>query len=234
MKCNQNAAAVISEVTSKLNKFKNLHSSISATLYARCLEIEIESGGNNPRYRYQFNSPDPDVLDLYETLKLDQTKVGKLFWAVDDPYADILLTLTAAGLKIQDELMARTAFFLILARLWNRAVDKDIPEGIDHAVMREAMEKHMTLQNPLKKHKTPFYLLTDHLLPKQLDQFRNGVVSDPARVTNLLYTDTCRQIEHLFRGNYIMLNIKAKTRRYFTGIEPFYRQMEAELMKAAA
>ena len=233
MKLNKKAAIIIADVTNNLNKYKNLHISISTALYARCLEIEIDSGGDDPRYKYHFNQPETDVLSFYDTLKIDQAKVGQIFWAVNDPYTDVLLTLTASGLTIPDELMARTAFFLILAQLWNLAVGRYIPEGIDDAVMRQVINKKMALRDLLKKHQTPFYLLADHVMPNQLDRFRNEVVADPARVTNLLYTDTSRRIDHLFRANYIVTDIKAKQRRYFTGIEPFYRQIQAELMEAA-
>ena len=234
MKLNKKAAIMISDVINNLNKDKNLHSFVTRYLHTRCLNVEIESGGYNPRCRYRFNKPETDVLSLYETLKIDQTKVGQIFWAVNDPYSDVLLTLTAAGLKIQDELLASAAFFLILAQLWNQTVDRYIPEGIDEIIMLEAMDKKMTLKDQLKRHKTPLYLLADYLLPKQFNQFSTGVVADPARMTNLLYTDTCRRIERIFRANYILTDIKANKRRYFTGIEPYYRQMQAELVKAAA
>jgi hypothetical protein len=232
MDMNENAVNAFITVKSNLKQYVDMRSLVIRTIGKQVLDIEVDSSGDYPRSRYLFELEEPGIISLYDTLKLEKSESDNLFPSVADSFTNLLMLLTAVGIRMRDNLLAHKAFFLVLAKTWNLAVGEHFPEGIDDSLLEMAID--MSQDEMLKKYQTPFNLLTGYMLPKLLDPYTQTKGINAMGVVDLLHIEAYRQIDNLFRRQYIVLDSETKQRRCINGIGPFYREVDASLKKTVA
>lgn len=167
-------------------------------LQAHCLDIALVHGSFNSRQKYKFAQRHEEILDLIETAGITHVELSAVFGAAQDPYDNVLMTLVAVGLSLYEESMAYSALFLVIVSLWNQSLKKHHPT-ISDAELRKAIEKNVDLMVLLEKHRRPFFLLANDMLPKQLDRFRDAIIADPELGSKQLYDDTRERFDQLFQ-----------------------------------
>ena len=128
MNMNENATNTFLTVKSRLREDANLRRGILRTIGTQVLDIEVDSSGTDPCSRYLFNLPEPGIISLYATLRLDESENNNLFPSIADSYINLLMLLTAVGVSLKDNLLPHKAFFLVMAKTWNIAVGEHFPE----------------------------------------------------------------------------------------------------------
>ncbi|MFZ4439198.1 MAG: hypothetical protein ACOYOS_12270 [Syntrophales bacterium] len=228
----ENAINTFITVKNNLKRDADMRRSVVRIIGTQVLDIEVDSSGNDPRFKYLFNLQEPCIISLYDTLKLEEPESNNLFPSIADSFTNILMLLTAVGIKMRDNLLVHHAFFLVLAKTWNLAVGEHFPEGIDDSLFEIAIDT--SHDEMLKKYQTPFNLLTAYMLPNLLEQCIQTEAIIPMEAVDKLHVEAYRQIDNLFRRKYIVLDSETKQRRSINGIGPFYREVDAQLKDTAA
>ncbi len=168
-------------------------------LHANCLDIALVAGTFNSHQKYKFPMQHEEILDLIETVGVNHVELSTIFKAAKEDSCDnVLMTLVAVGLSLDEESMAYSALFLVLVSLWNQSLKKHHP-NISDAELRKAIEKNIELMVLLEKHRMPFFLLANDILPKQLAKFRDAIIADPERGSKQLYDDTRERLDQFFQ-----------------------------------
>jgi len=228
-----NAAQLINYAPNKLQTTPHLADLLRYKLYSMRQEIQLKSGIPNPTQKFYFTQPTATVLSLFKDLSINPQRVGNVFCSSSDRYSQALLLLTSVGLLKSDKSMTQNAFFLLLAKVWNDAVDEYFPGGIDASIMDKTIDKKLCLKHLLKTHRTPYNMIEKHFLPTLLNTYSAMVIADPAYKTNKLVTQAKMRMDQVFQHNYV-IDIHTGKPRYFTGLVPAYKEMETELKKLAA
>ncbi len=194
---NINESNLINILTMKVRNDQNLHEQIAYKLYALCQRME--SCEHNEQNRFYFQLPVPEVLSFSETLGIDE-ETGPVFWAGGDEYYRLTMALTSIGLSISDNSIARNAYQLMLARLWNNIIDKSLPEGINTSTMDIVIKERLSQQHLLKK-RTIYDLIGRYYVLTILRKYGRDVTDNPRENAGLLLSQGRDRIYRIFHGN---------------------------------
>jgi hypothetical protein len=224
---------LIKHVSKTCLNSKNFRDLVAYKLRALRLQLTVDSGGDAPKKKYRFDLPEKEVTDFFRLFSINQQKLGCVFCTNADPFSQILLVLTSAGLCMNDEDIAKEAYVLLLAKLWNDHADMYFPMGINANIMDRVIKEKLGLKHLLKRHQTPYRVLVEHFMPELLKKYRCEVVADPVNKTAQLLNQAKRRIDQLFESNWLIDGDTSKWRPC-AGLVPLYREMEAEIKKKAA
>ena len=133
---------------------------------------------------------------------------------------------------MQDETIAKESYPLILAKIWNNAVDMYFPAGINPMIMDRVIKEKLCTKHLLREYKTPYRLLVEHYTPELLKTYGSEVAADPVNKTWLLFNHGKRRIDQIFESSW-GIDTETGQRQTWTGLVALYKAMEAEMKKAA-
>lgn len=224
---------VINHVKNYYLSSRNFRELVLYKLLALRLQIAVDSNGSNPKKKYYFDLPAAEVIDFFRIFSINRKTLGCVFCTNTDPFTQILIILTASLLCMKDDAIAKEAYLLLLAKIWNDTVDKYFPTSIDPRIMDRVIENKLTGKHLFKQYRTPYRVLAEHFMPELLKKYGPEVVADPVNRTLQLLNQAKGRIDQIFEAKWV-IDIDTGERRYYAGLVPLYRDMEKEMKKLAA
>jgi len=196
-------------------------------------KVYIDSINQNKGYCISFKNVEPDILNLYNTLSLDQAKVSAAFakdWAapanahmINNPYYHILLLIAAYSMYSKNKKLSHEALILVLIKMWNGRKSRYI-KYCDVDTMRYVVA-NLSGKFLARKYDTPLQFITQHFAPTIHDKYEDMVLHD-IKNTKRIFDQSFGRIRQLFVQG-MKPNIYAKaTDKYQTkatsGLAVFY------------
>jgi hypothetical protein len=195
IKKSNNIYNMIYSIINKVSGDKSLKELIGWKLCALCLKME----SHEPNSRYYFNIPTSEVLSFSEALGIDPDESGSFSAAGGGDYYRITMVLTCVGLSLSDVSIARNSYQLMLARTWNKMIEKSIPEGVDESIMDVVVKDRLTPQHMLTK-RTLYNLIGHYYVVTILKKYGPDVKDCLVENADLLLSQGRTRLYHMFHG----------------------------------